>query len=57
VDSAQDATVIPAGFKAYRQHATLNDGTPLEPLVFERPHTIEGDVKRHAGSTAELVLR
>jgi hypothetical protein len=32
--------VIPAGFKAYRQHATLNDGTPVEPLVFEQPRTI-----------------
>jgi hypothetical protein len=42
LDSAQQGTVIPAGFKAYRQHATRNDGTPLEPLVFEQPQTIAG---------------
>ncbi len=43
LDSAQEGTVIPAGFKAYRQHATLNDGTPVEPLVFEHPHAIAGE--------------
>jgi hypothetical protein len=40
LDSAQQGTVIPAGFKTYSQHAMLNDGTALEPIAFEQPQTI-----------------
>ena len=53
LDSAQRGTVIPAGFKAYRQHATLNDGTAAEPLVFEQPHTISDASTRHALPSAQ----
>lgn len=40
LDSAQAGTVIPAGFKTYRQHSILNDGSPLEPVIYSEPHTI-----------------
>jgi hypothetical protein len=40
LDTAQDGTVIPAGFTTFRQHAMLNDGTPVEPVIFGQPHTI-----------------
>ena len=40
LNSAQRSTVIPAGFRAFREHAILNDGTPGRPLIFEHPHTI-----------------
>ncbi len=32
-DSAQRGTLIPSGFPVYGQHATTNDGTPIEPVV------------------------
>jgi hypothetical protein len=38
--SAQHGTVIPSGFNTYREHAILKDGTPVEPVVFDGPHTI-----------------
>jgi len=38
--SAQNGTVIPPGFNTYREHAILKDGTPVEPVVFDGPHTI-----------------
>ncbi|GAB4229499.1 MAG: hypothetical protein Kow0032_10690 [Methyloligellaceae bacterium] len=37
LEAAQHGTVIPAGFDTYRQHATLNDGTAVEPEVFDEP--------------------
>ncbi len=40
LDSAQNGTVIPAGFDTFREHAMLNDGTPVEPVAFEQAHTI-----------------
>ncbi len=40
LEVAQHGTIIPAGMPAYKQHATLNDGTPVDPLIFEQPHTI-----------------
>jgi hypothetical protein len=39
--SAQHGTVIPAGVSAFREHAMLNDGTPVEPFTFEQPYCIE----------------
>jgi hypothetical protein len=41
LDSAQQGTIIPAGVRAYREHTMLNDGTPVEPITFDRPHAIE----------------
>ena len=35
LDSAQKGTVIPAGVSTFRQHAMLNDGSPVAPRVFE----------------------
>ena len=40
LDFAQNGTVIPAGFRTFRQHVMLNDGTPVEPTVFEGHHMI-----------------
>jgi len=40
LDTAQNGTVIPAGFSTFRQHAMLNDGTPVEPVTFGQPRTI-----------------
>ena len=34
LDSAQRSTVIPAGFSTFREHAILNDGTPVRRLIF-----------------------
>ena len=28
------------GFNAFHEHATTNDGTPLQPTVFPHTHTI-----------------
>ena len=33
LDVARHDTILPAGVNVFRQHATLNDGTPLEPMV------------------------
>jgi hypothetical protein len=40
LESAQTGTVIPAGFDTFGQHATLNDGTPVQPTVFGEPRVI-----------------
>jgi hypothetical protein len=40
LDSALNGTVIPAGFRTFREHAWLNDGTPVEPVIFGQPHAI-----------------
>ena len=40
LEVAQHGTVIPAGFNAFRQHATLNDGDPVEPMVFDEPYVV-----------------
>ena len=40
LDFAQNGTVIPAGFSTYRQHAILNDETPVEPVVFGQIQTM-----------------
>jgi hypothetical protein len=41
LSSAQAGTIIPAGVKAYAEHAMGNDGTPLAPMIFEAPHVID----------------
>ena len=40
LDVARHDTVLPAGINVFQQHATLNDGTPLEPVVFDVPHVV-----------------
>lgn len=37
LDVAQHGTIVPAGFDTFRQHATLNNGTPVEPEIFDEP--------------------
>ena len=39
-DVARHDTILPAGIDVFGQHATLNDGTPLEPTVFQEPHVV-----------------
>jgi hypothetical protein len=40
LEAAQDGTLIPAGFNTFDEHATTNDGTPLQPIVHGDVHTI-----------------
>lgn len=40
LDVARHDTVLPTGINVFRQHAMLNDGTPLEPVVFDVPHVV-----------------
>lgn len=40
LEVAQHGTVVPAGYNTFRQHATRNDGTPVNPRVFDEPFTI-----------------
>lgn len=37
---ARHDTILPAGVGMFQGHAILNDGTPLEPVVFDEPHKI-----------------
>ena len=41
LDFAQRGTIIPAGVGAFREHTMLNDGTPVAPMMFEKPHAID----------------
>ena len=43
LDSAQRGTMVPAGFKVFRQHSLLSDGTPVEPMTFGEPHLVDDD--------------
>ncbi|MFN0113741.1 MAG: GFA family protein [Paracoccaceae bacterium] len=38
--AARRDTVIPPGLPTFREHATANDGMPLEPTIFASPHLI-----------------
>jgi hypothetical protein len=40
IDVARHESILPAGIPAFHEHATLNDGTAVEPLVFDAPRTI-----------------
>lgn len=40
LDQAQTGTVVPSGFNTFREHAILNDGTPVEPMIYAVPHTV-----------------
>ena len=43
VGVAQHGAVIPAGISWFEKHATTNQGSPIEPRVFEEHHVIESD--------------
>lgn len=40
VGVAQTETIIPAHTPVFMEHAVHNDGTPVEPMVFDAPKTI-----------------
>jgi len=40
LEVARPGTIIPPGIKAYDQHATRNDGIPIDPVIFAAPHAI-----------------
>ena len=48
LNSAQRSTVIPAGFTAFREHAMLNDGTPVRSVVLGTPIRLE-EVRQRLG--------
>lgn len=37
---AQAGTIIPAGYNTFTEHAWLNDGTVVEPIVYGAPKTV-----------------
>lgn len=40
LEVARHDTVIPPGINTFKQHASRNDGTPVEPLVFDAPQVM-----------------
>ncbi len=40
LDSAQRGTIVPPGYNTFHEHSMLNDGRPVEPIVFDQTHTI-----------------
>lgn len=40
---ARKGTIIPPHFNTFEKHATENDGSPIEPTIFDKPHII-GDI-------------
>ena len=50
LDVARQDTIVPAGINTFGQHAMRNDGTPLDPIVFEAPRTLG---RRVAGVTSD----
>ena len=42
LEKALKGTVIPPNFNTFKRHATENDGTPIEPIIFEKPYIIDG---------------
>lgn len=37
INAARRDTILPPGISCFGEHAMLNDGTPLEPVTFDRP--------------------
>jgi hypothetical protein len=42
IEMARHDTILPPGMAAFSGHALRNDGTPLEPVVFDQPHVMGG---------------
>lgn len=40
IDAARPDSILMPGINVFGQHATLNDGAPLEPTVFDRPRMV-----------------
>lgn len=43
LEKALKGTVIPPHFNTFKRHATENDGTQIEPIIFEKPYIIDGN--------------
>ena len=42
VAEARPGTILPPGVRTFARHATTNDGTPNEPVVYSAPHVVGG---------------
>jgi hypothetical protein len=42
VSEARPGTILPPRVKTFERHATLNDGTPVDPIVHPRPYVVAG---------------
>jgi hypothetical protein len=40
IEAARHETILPPGVPAFGEHAISNDGTPQEPVVFDRPRVV-----------------
>jgi hypothetical protein len=40
IEAARHDTILPPGMATFGGHALRNDGTPMDPVVFDRPHVI-----------------
>ena len=41
LDVAQHGTIVPAEYPTFKEHSALNDGSPIEPAIFDRPRIIK----------------
>jgi hypothetical protein len=46
IDAARPDSILMPGINVFGQHATLNDGTALEPVIFDAPHAVGRKVTR-----------
>ena len=40
IDVARHETILPSGISCFAEHAMRNDGTALEPVVFDQPQIV-----------------
>jgi hypothetical protein len=40
IEAARHETILPPGIPTFLQHAMTNDGTPQEPVIFEKPRVV-----------------
>ena len=40
IDVARHETILPPNVACFSEHAMRNDGTPLEPVVFDQPQIV-----------------
>ena len=41
LESAQHGTIVPPGYRTYREHAMSKDGGHVDATIFDEPHVIE----------------
>jgi hypothetical protein len=49
IDMARRETILPSGIFCFSEHATRNDGTPLEPVIFDQPQLVGSRSKGFRG--------